>query len=485
MSAQVPFYIQEVLGREIEQEYLDKVVHLLTPSFIVVHGRRRVGKTFLIRQHLHKYMLLDFTGTHNQGNKVQLANFKIELQKQCKVEVDTLKSWQDAFNILTDVVIERSKQKKPMVIFFDEMPWLDDKRHNFVSALEYFWNQTGSKVKQLKVIACGSSATWLKTFLLNSTEGLYNRVTHELQLKPYTLAQTQNYLKHKIGPTSYQDTIKLYMALGGVPHYLQHLQKGRSIVQLIDDLCFKPNAPLISEYEKLYYSLFKNAEKHIRIVEELAQHHYGLTQSKIVALTKLPQASVSRALAQLVDCDFIATCSPFGKFAKDKVYRLIDMYSLFYHRFMKDKSNNATWLSIFDTPKYFSWCGYAFENICLIHAKQIQYALDIGGMFCSYNSWLHKGNDELPGAQIDLLIDRPDNCITICEAKYSDNQYAMTKLDTASLKEKRTVFKAVTKTKKQLFTCLVTVNSPVNNAYLQEHYQHVIEAKHLFIDRNP
>lgn len=294
------------------------------------------------------------------------------------------------------------------------MPWMNTPRSGFLSALEYFWNQFGSRMPNLVLIVCGSVSTWIQKELLQARGGLHNRVTQRIHLKPFTLAETEAFCNYKnLTLTRYQ-IIQLYMAFGGVPFYLNELTKGKSASQIIDDTCFTEQGLLYSEYNYLLASLFRNAENHSVVVKALASRPQGLTRSELLKITNLPEgATINRVLEELESSGFIMRKLPFQKKKKDTIYKLYDLYCLFFLRFIRPNkpAGTGTWLTLINNATYKAWSGYAFENICNLHIEQIKKQLGISGVFSNISAWKFTGNEELPGTQVDLLIDRNDKVI--------------------------------------------------------------------------
>lgn len=471
----------KIIGREKEIALLDKAMTSERAEFLAIYGRRRVGKTFLIYEHLKDEIVFSLSGVFERPMKVQLGNFFSEYIRYTdgKQQTTPPKNWSEAFSYLTDYLYKlgtASSQK--VVVFIDEMPWLDTPRSGFVSALEYFWNQHGSKMNHLVLIACGSTASWMKKKLLKSKQGLYNRITRRIQLEPFNLQQTATFCQEKRLKFSQYQIVQLYMVMGGIPFYLNELSNGKSVAQLVNEICFSKTGLLADEYEQLYYSLFKDATNHVAIVEALANNPYGLVRQQLIKKSKLPEGGTfSRALDELVESGFILKYQPFQKKQKDRVYRLIDMYSLFYLRFIGGNVSGLAnaWQALSNDSKYLAWCGYAYENICLLHIAQILKKLGLSGTFTQVSSWYHKGNDEIPGAQIDILIDRKDGVINLCEAKFSNKEFLISKDYVAKLRRKRAVFEQVTKTKKSVVTTLITTYPVIQNThYLDEIYSEVL-----------
>ena len=479
-----------IIGRKKELRILDKLMTSDAAEFLAVYGRRRVGKTFLIYEYLKSHIVFSFSGSFEAGMDVQLGNFFREYVRftQGQKETDRPIDWSVAFSYLTDYLYEvESQTKGKMVVFIDEMPWLDTPKSGFVQALEYFWNQHVSKMKRVLLIACGSAASWMKKKLLKSKGGLYNRVTRRIKLQPFNLYETELFCQQKNLKFTRYHILQLYMAMGGIPFYLNELYAGKSVVQLIDEICFTSTGLLSDEYDQLYYSLFKNAANHVAIIEALARHPYGLLRNQLVQKSGLPDGGTFvRALDELLESGFILKYSPFRKKQKDSIYRLIDLYSLFYLRFIKGNVNDRgnIWQRLSTESSFVAWSGYAFENICMLHTTQILSKLGLSGTITQVVSWHHNGDEEIPGAQIDLLIDRKDGFINLCEAKFSNKEYAITKDYAAQLRRKRFVFEQVTKTKKSVVTTLITTYPAIHNKYYLEEIHSEVTMEDLFRDES-
>ena len=476
--------ILNIIGRESEKEKLDRIMSSNQAQFLALYGRRRVGKTFLIRQYLSNNLVFDISGTKEGAKEQQLHNFFDEYVKRTKGQKETQlpATWHDAFRYLAYYLADLSETPSKQVVFIDEMPWLDTPRSEFISALEFCWNQHASRMNHVVLIACGSASSWILAKLINARGGLYNRVTQRIKLMPFNLHETELFI-HSLGVNlpRYQ-ILELYMAMGGIPFYLNQLEKGKSATQLIDTICFSPQGVLYNEYAQLYQSLFTNADHHLLVIESLARSPQGMTRNDIALITKLSEGTLSRTLDELTDCDFIAFIQPFANKKRDSIYKLTDFYSLFYLKFIKPNkgAGNGTWEQLSTKSDYTAWSGYAFENICMAHINQIKRALGISGVYTKSSSWKFKGNDTLPGTQIDMIIDRADQTINVCEAKFTKENFAITKQYAAQLRLKKTIFKQATETKKAVFTTLLTTYPALKNTHYLEEIENEVTMEKLF-----
>jgi len=477
----------QIIGREKEKAIFDKLIQSNQAEFLVVYGRRRVGKTFAIRQYFQSNFVMEFSGANQEETHIQLYHFHNEYKRYAGATAVQSKprNWSEAFVNLTDYLYAIKDKHEKMVVFIDELPWLDTPKSGLIGALDYFWNQHGSKMNNLLLIVCGSAASWIQKNLINAKGGLYNRVTKRIHLKPFTLNETEKFCAAKhLKFTRYQ-LLQLYMVMGGIPFYLKELEQGKSISQLIDQICFKTGGLLTDEFKPLYHSLFTHAENHIKIVETLARFPYGISRKELVEKTGIPDGGTfSRTIENLIDCGFVVEIIPFGKKAKDKIFRIIDLYTIFYLKFIKGNVTNRshTWESLAANTNYASWAGYAFENICLLHQEQIHKKLGISGVYTQVSSWRYSGDLESEGTQVDLVIDRKDGIIHLCESKFSSKEFLLSKDDTAKLRKRRAIFEYATKTKKAVVSTLLTTYPAIENGYYLEEIHTEVNTEDFFVE---
>jgi len=457
--------MKKFIGRKTEIDALRELQKSGKSEFVAVYGRRRVGKTFLVREALSHSFTFQVTALGNSNMKQQLTNFHLSLQKVYpEIENSHAKEWLIAFQQLI-AYLERVKEPRK-VIFFDELPWFDTAGSGFLQALEHFWNSWASARNDVILIVCGSSASWMINKLINNKGGLHNRITKRFKIVPFTLGECEMFLKSgNIYLDRYQ-IIQLYMVLGGIPFYWDEIRPGESAFQCINKICFSENGLLRTEYSNLFRSLFNNFKKHEIVINALVVKSKGLTRDEIITLTGLPNAgSTTRTLLELEQSGFIRKYVSYGKKLRNSLYQLTDFYSLFYLRFIKDIQihDKNHWLSVIDSPVYRAWSGYAFEQVCLCHLSEIKHGLGISGVETSVVSWRSsiKGN----GIQIDLVIDRRDQVINLCEMKFSINPFMIDKSYSEVLRNKIGAFKLETKTRKSVFLTMVTTFGIQENQY--------------------
>ncbi len=433
-------------------------------EFIAVFGRRRVGKTFLIRSFFHDKYTFHLTGIANATLEEQLDNFHEAFNTQHPRISTKPETWLEAFGQIKKC-ITKSKQKKK-VIFIDELPWFDTPKSNFIRALEHFWNSWASARTDIVLIVCGSAASWMINKLINNRGGLHNRVTQRMRIEPFTLKECEQYSKSKKMNLDHYHIIQLYMVLGGIPFYWDEVEKGLSATQNINKICFSKNGLLRTEFQNIFKSLFNKAEKHEIVVATLAKKTKGFTRNEIIEDSKISDGGgLSTILNELEESGFIRKYVPFNKKLRDSLYQLTDFYSLFYINFIQNYqlTDKDFWIKAIDNPQHRAWSGYAYEQVCLSHLDQIKKALGISGIETKTSSWRSKSIEN--GAQVDLVIDRRDQAINLCEMKFSINKFEIDKKYDEVLREKIGVFRSDTKTRKSVFMTMITTFGLQNNKF--------------------
>lgn len=481
---------EAIIGRDKEIERLKNYVASNRSEFIALYGRRRVGKTFLIKELFEGKFTFRMTGKENASLSEQLMNFSYAMLDCFGVDLK-VSNWTEAFRVLAKNIEKQPEGTK--IIFIDELPWLDTHKSKFISGLEYFWNSWAYYRSDVKLIVCGSATSWMLNKLINARGGLHNRVTHKILITPFTLKETEQYFIHNGFEYERLEMIECYMAVGGVAYYLSLFEKGESVAENINRLCFTRGGELTDEFDKVYKSLFKKSEGHIAIITALSTVGKGLTRTEILGKSKLSNnGNYTNMLEELEQCEFIRSYQPFGKRKKNMMYQLVDQFTLFYFHFMKNKTNVESnyWIKKISTQEYVVWAGYAFEIVCLHHLNQIIEGLGISGSINVPCSWSYRPSESVladesadedlqRGAQIDLLIDRSDRTITICEMKYSDNEYEISKHYDKYVQDRLRIFKKVTKTTKSLMLAYITPQGLFNNMYARK-IPRQITSEHLF-----
>lgn len=449
-------------------------------EFVVVYGRRRVGKTFLIRQYFNNRFDFELTGLANANTSQQLKNFQASANKYLKTPLkEAPPNWFDAFQSLKSHLSRSRKKRK--VIFLDELPWMDTARSDFLNSLEHFWNGWAAHRQDVVLIGCGSAASWMTNNLINNRGGLHNRVTGKIKLRPFNLGETEEFLTSNGNKLDRYQVVQLYMAMGGIPYYLQHVSPGKSAAQNIEEVFFSEGAMLEHEFSNLFVSLFKHAERHEKVVEALSSRSSGMSRSEIAQKAKMKTGGgLTRTLDELEKSGFISSSIPFNRKSRDIVYYLSDHYCWFYQKFLKNLNDHSagSWTHQLDSPSYRSWSGFAFERVCQAHTQQIKKALGIQGIQSNTSTW--RGKNSGKGAQIDLVIDRRDQVINLCEMKFSTGPFIVTKSYADDLRNKMAVFRNSTKTRKSIFLTMVTTFGVKQNEYASSMLQNEVKMDDLF-----
>jgi len=452
-----------IIGRKPEINRIQDLYASGKPEFVALFGRRRVGKTFLVRELLEKQFVFDLAGLAKSGMKKQLLNFYYSLKKVTTQDLPVPSSWLEAFELL--IAFLETSQAKRKVIFIDEISWIDTQKSGFLTALEHFWNGWACSKKDIMLIVCGSATSWIINNLINNKGGLYNRVTASIQLSPFTLHETELFLRSKnIAWTHYQ-MAEIYMITGGIPFYLEKLKQGSSPAQNVDNLFFSKSGELKNEFSNLYASLFDHAKEYEKVVEVLSGKKSGLTRNEIMAKTKLNSGNrITTLLNNLEYCGFIRSyLQPKRK--NDKIFQLIDPFTLFHFNFLhKEKScDEHFWTNSLNTSLHNTWAGLSFEMLCLLHIREIKKKLEILGVQSAAYAWRSRQTDS--AVQIDLLIDRADNIVNLCEMKYANMPYAITKDYEAQLRIKIESFRQEASPRKAIHLLLLTTFGVKQNQY--------------------
>lgn len=435
-------------------------------EFVVVYGRRRIGKTFLVRRFFKDNYAFSFVGKHEMRREQQLTEFAKELMCYShSTFVPQLKNWTEAFDALQRL-LETYNISGKKVVFFDEMPWMDTPKSDFVSALENFWNGWANMRDDIVLVACGSATSWMVDKLLHNQGGLFNRITQKIYLRPFKLSEMEQYLDEKhFGWNRYQ-IAQCYMILGGIPFYLTLLNPKLSLLSNIDELFFADaHAMLRTEYNELYSTLFKRPDNYLAVIRMLTERKEGFTRKEISEKTKLGGAALSKILSDLEQCDFIFSYARYGNAKNNAIYRIKDFYTLFYYKYVNgiDTKDSLRWTHLSSTPQVSSWQGFSFELLCLLHLDEIKKALGIDRILNDASAWRSKQPEQ--NTQIDLVIERADHNINLCEMKFSSGMYAIDKGYEQKLRERMSIFLAETMTRCSTRITLVTTYGVLQNKH--------------------
>ena len=449
--------MEELVGRKHERDELLRCSSSKRSELVIIYGRRRIGKTFLVNRTFDDRFSFYFTGSHKAPKERQLERFAQALQQYGGMKFcPKIDSWYHAFDALQQMLSGRKSKKK--VIFFDEMPWMDTKGSDFVAAFEDFWNTWAALRDDICMIACGSATSWMVDKIVENQGGLHNRVTSRIYLRPFSLAETEEYARTHGCVWDRYTLTQCYMYIGGVPFYLSLMDFHLDLPTNIDRLFFASHARLADEFNELFNVLFSESTKYIEIVRLLASHREGLTRQEIAA--SLPNGgTLTKRLENLLRCDFISTNIPFAKKKKGAIYQLSDFFTLFYFRFIEGvpKTDSSYWALKMRTPQVRAWQGLTFELVCKVHISNIIHKLGISGVLTQTSSWRSRSDSKESGkTQIDIVIEREDRYIYLCEVKFSESPFVIDKSYEKILREKMSVFQEETKTRKTLLTSFIT-----------------------------
>ena len=428
---------KNLIGREEECRVLERCYKSNEPELVILYGRRRVGKTFLVTEFFEDCFAFRITGVYKKSKAVQLNNFTEELNRKTNDEYETFENWSKAFGALQNYLNSLPKDKK-QVVFFDETPWLDTQKSDFLSAFDFFWNNYGNSKNNLLFIVAGSASAWITNKLFANKGGFFNRHTARLYLEPFTLKETREYLTRKGIRWNDYDIAQTYMVTGGIPFYLKQFDASETISENIDRIYFKKNGPLWDEFARLYDTLFNGDQKYQEIVVALAKNRRGMGREEISKSIKVPEnGALTKRLENLIDSGFITKVESHSD-RKTTLYVLTDFYTIFYFDFLKENcgKDEHFWSVTTDLPKRKAWLGLTFELLCKNHINQIKRKLGIDGVSSAYYSWERRDNEYQEGCQIDLVIDRRDNVVDLCEIKFSNKTFLINKTYDENLRNK-------------------------------------------------
>lgn len=480
----------QLFGRDSEIKILDTLLGSKKAEFLAIYGRQRVGKTYLIRQYFsQKGLYMEVSGAKGKPMKKQLENFMKAMSKAFfkDAPLATPSSWDEAFDLLTRELENLPKSQK-IILFMDELPWLATKRSGLLESIDHYWNLHWSKLPQLILVVCGSAASWMLEKLIYAKGGLHKRITRKMLLEPFKLKETAEFLKSRGIRLNQKQVLDLYMAIGGIPFYLKGVEKGLSAAQNIDRLCFEKNGLLYNEFNNLFESLFDEAGVNLRIVKEIVKAKNQISREELIKKTGISSGgTLNKRLRELEAAGFIQHFVPYGKTKRDHFYRVIDEFSLFHLKWIEPSLSSFTteqgyFQSMAKSPEVSSWAGLAYEAVCFKHVSQIRRALGLDKVGCKIGSWHFfpkKGSHE-EGVQIDLLFDRQDGSVTLCEIKYSENPFTIDKSYAKSLMRKMDVFEKHQKIAKQIFLAMITTSPLKSSVWSEELVQGQVILKDLF-----
>lgn len=476
-----------IIGRKRELESLEKCFSSKEAQFVTVYGRRRVGKTFLIREFFKGKRCYFFHATGIQGGNMaaQLEKFSHALSKTFHggARMAVPRNWSEALQAL-QYEIERVEGK--VVIFLDELPWMATRRSRLLQEIDYYWNNIWAGMSTIILVLCGSSSSWIVRKIIKGKGGFYKRTTLKLPIQPFSLSETREFLRHKKIRLNEKNIVSLYMSLGGVPYYLNLVESQKTSQKNIQRLFFDDNSPLMDEFNTLFDSLFYTPGPYKDIVREIAHHQEGLTWSEIEAKVGSSSrgGSLTDRLENLCFSGYLTKYRQWRDSGED-FYKVTDEFCLFYLRWVEPHEGGTFdsdyWLYQASKPAYYSWSGYAFESVCRKHIHKILRALDIRSG-APMNPWRHASRSwsDDDGAQVDLVVEQLDGAITLIEIKYTDKIFSIDKRYAQDLERKIRVFHDTTGVKEEIFLAMVSANGVRKNVYAKELLSGVATLEDLF-----
>lgn len=463
-----------IIGRSEEQRQLNLLAKSSKAEFIAVYGRRRVGKTYLITEHFRNQLAFYTSGVLNAKTLQQKESFCASLEKIGALG-DEHDSWMKLFGKLQEALQARVDAGLTTIIFLDEIPCFDTQRAAFVPALDHFWNTWASHYANVKLIVCGSATSWIVKNIIDSHGGLHDRLTFEIHLHPFSLTETERYLLSNGIKWTRTMITQAYMVFGGIPYYYSLVQPNESLAQALDRLYSKQTGILRREYDRLFASLFKIPEPYINIITVLSKNQKGLTRDEIAGKVHLQSGgTLTKWLKDLKNCDFIRSYRVYSKKIKQnsELYALTDMFTIFHLHFHTIIGEEEKFFSKnLRTSNLLAWEGLAFERVAMQHIRQIKQCLGISGIEVDYYQW--RSTYSSPAAQIDLILDRADGIINICEMKFASTPYLIKKSEYEKLKNRVFSFQAESGMNKGMQLTFVTPFGLQTNEYANDVVQQV------------
>jgi len=484
---------EKILFRKKELVTLQQMLDSSEAEFLALYGRRRIGKTYLIRHFFKEKSVTYFevTGSKKSPMKEQIKHFTQEIARVFYHNAPLLPAvnWDGTFEMLKQAM-DRQPSESKLVLFFDEFPWMASQNSRLLETLEYYWNRHFSEDSRIKLIICGSSASWIIKKIIQNKAGLHNRLTHKIRLKPFSLKETKLFLESRGLFLDNLSVLNLYMMIGGIPYYLKKVNKGDSVAQTIEQLAFQEDSFLLQEFDNLFAALFGEQTEYANILRIIAQYRYGIGKKFLLKQLDRSQSGGQgiKKLIELEEVGFIQSFKPHFHKRQGIYYRLIDEYLLFYFYWIEPIRSTlqanafepGNWLANQNSPQWYSWRGYAFESVCYKHLPIIRKTLKLPSNAVA-NTWRYvpQKNTKEEGAQIDLLFDRSDDAITCCEIKYSNQPYVVDKICADNLVRRARVLKTQGRTQKQIFWTLITVMGIAETSYSKKIIDHVVTLQNL------
>lgn len=448
----------------------------------VLYGRRRVGKTRLVEESFKDLPLLKFEGLEGQSTAAQQREFLrclAEISGKQEYRLIRTTQWTDLLILLADFISDRYKGR-PVVVFLDEFQWLAAGRTKLVSSLKYVWDNHLKKMKNLHLILCGSICSFLVNKIIHS-RALYGRIDLELHLEPLTLPEITALFHPR---RSLREVVELYMAVGGVPQYLERIDPAQSVRLNLERLCFSRGGYLVDEFDRIFVSHFGTNQHFRKILSVLAKKAFASREQLQKACHLASGGRITEYLDDLELAGFIESYRPVDKPEATKIrrFRIADPYLLFYFQFIHPSirkinrtGSKAFFKNYVPDNRYDVWRGYAFESICIKHSQLISEILGFGAVQFESGSWFSRSsNAEV--SQIDLVFLRADKVVTICEIKFRER-----KIGKGVISEVERKCKAFPNPKGwTIETVLITASPPTKDLANERYFNRILLLEDLF-----
>lgn len=477
----VRYISMQVIARGPEQETLRELMASKKPELVAIYGRLRVGKTFTVSQTLQENsgaLYFEVTGSLREDGRARpqqefLSDFSIAWTRWIG-ERRNISTAEDCLLALVELDRRAAKARRPLYLFLDELPWIARSSPRFFSGLATLWNNSLSKNPYLKLFVAASATSWMMDHVIHARAGLAKRVTAQIHMRPLDLAQTRLFLAAKGLQITRNEVLQVYSALGGIPFYLDLLTRKDGASKNLYQLLVPKSAMLYAgaEYEALFRYLFARDGAYRKVIDTLVTQKYGMTYAELsnrVTGKPEPSGGLLRVLENMERSELIERRLMFLNRSKGTRLYVTDEYIRFVSRWLRNSgvSTFSAFNRIFSSQSYASWQGFDFELTAFKNVHLVSQALGISGI--PVEPFVYYRDKDV---QIDLLLERGDQTITLCEAKSYDSQYEPTEKDVTRFRIRRQAIEELLKTKRRppqfINYCFVVRNGIKRNRYFNE-----------------
>ncbi|MFH1831150.1 MAG: ATP-binding protein [Pseudomonadota bacterium] len=409
--------MRKFVGRHNYLKKLENIWNQHKVGLISIYGRRRVGKTELIRVFSRNKAAWIFEAIEGENTASQIKHFLNQLSQFTKEpylrDLD-YKDWPPVFDLLSNKI----KQKKDLIVAFDELSWMAARKTKLISYIKYYWDKEWKYHPHLLLILCGSVASWMVKNVVRSN-ALYGRISENILLDPLKPFEVAEFIGKKRGK---KEILEYLLSFGGIPKYLEEMDFNQSIQINIDRTCFSASGFFVDEADKIFYNQFKETHIYKQIVRCLSES--SLPLKDISQKIKIPSGGgLKRYLDNLISAGIVDSINDIRNFKLGKVprYYMIDELMRFHLQFVSPNiseikhTHSASRFDKFTKNKWHPFMGNAFERFCLKHRYLIAQILGFDSKVTACGSLL---NNNRNGFQYDLVYLRSDGVVSLCEIKY-------------------------------------------------------------------